>query len=169
MISRFKLNGQARTTRSEVTGRIQRLLGTLSPWRLKGLPPLMQTWNDQSRDRRFHGLARRVELHRFNLPLSWKCLCRWSTGCWCGRRRAINQSFTSASIQEDLKREARRHAFQLASGKDETWEEAFELPVRSGEASCREQRLCRAQWHFISCCPCLSVEFEPGDHGGSVH
>ena len=49
-----------------LTGRIQRLLGTLSLWRLKGLPPLKQTWNDQSRDHRFHGLARKVELHRFN-------------------------------------------------------------------------------------------------------
>ena len=49
-------------------------MGTLSPWRLKGLPPLKQTWNDLSLDRRFHGLARRVELHRLNLTLNWKCL-----------------------------------------------------------------------------------------------
>ena len=46
-------------------------------------------------------------------------------------------------MQEDLKREVRRHTFQLAIGKDETWEEAFRLPVRSGEASCREQEFCR--------------------------
>ena len=36
------------------------------------------------------------------------------------RRAWINQSFTSASMQEYLKRETRRYAFQLASGKDET-------------------------------------------------
>ena len=40
-------------------------------------------------------------------------------------------------MQEDLEGEARRYAFQLAIGKDETWEEAFRLPVRSGEALCR--------------------------------
>ena len=57
-----------------LTRRIQRLLGTLSPWWLNELPPLKQTWNDQSQDHRFHGLARRVELHRLNLTLSWKCL-----------------------------------------------------------------------------------------------
>ena len=50
------------------------------------------------------------------------------------------------------------------------WEEAFRLPVCSGLASCREQRVCHGlQWLFVSCRPCLSVEFEPGNHGGSVH
>ena len=37
---------------------------------VEGLPPIKQTWNDHSRDCRFDGLARRVELHRLNLTLS---------------------------------------------------------------------------------------------------
>ena len=97
-------------------------------------------------------------------------LCQTSTGCLWGRRTSTNQSFTSASMQEDLRREARRHAFQLAGGKDEPEKNPsdYQSAVARHLAESKECAMAFSDSSF-RVVRAFSVEFEPRNHGGSVH